>query len=141
MSKIVYNACFGGFSLSPAAVRAYAARKGITLYPMRSKRDNNGRLLLGDMEPVPENEISGWMVSWYTSPDAADGSHFWDRDIDRTDPDLIAVVEELGSEKASGECARLAISELAPGTLYRIDEYDGREAIETRDGIDWKVAQ
>ena len=33
MTKIVYNACHGGFGLSEVAIRPYAEIKGITLYP------------------------------------------------------------------------------------------------------------
>ena len=36
MTKIVYNTCFGGFSLSEAAIRRYAQVKGLTLYPEKT---------------------------------------------------------------------------------------------------------
>ena len=37
MAKIVYNACYGGFSLSDEAIMRYAEIKGITLYSSKSK--------------------------------------------------------------------------------------------------------
>lgn len=58
----------------------------------------------------------------------------------RTDPLAIEVFEELGSEKTSGSCAELRLEEIAPGTLYRIDEYDGNESIEYSDDTFWLVA-
>lgn len=48
---------------------------------------------------------------------------------DRTDPDLIAVVEELGPA-ASGSCAKLKIVEIPDGINWKIDEYDGYESVE-----------
>jgi len=50
----------------------------------------------------------------------------------RHDPILVRVVEELG-EAASGN---LRIAEIE-GSIYRIDEYDGSESVETPDSYDW----
>ena len=100
MTKIVYNACYGGFSLSDEAISRYAKIKGIT---------------------------------------EEAGDELYDRDIERTDPVLVQVVEELG-ELADGACARLRIKELVSGTLYRIDEYDGYESVTTIDDYNWSVA-
>jgi hypothetical protein len=97
MTKIVYNACYGGFGLSNRAVRRYCEIKGIA-----------------------EETI-------------------YHRDIERTDPVLVQVVEELG-DKANGDCAELRIAELSAGTLYRIDEYDGIEQVCTQDDYAWSVA-
>jgi hypothetical protein len=52
---------------------------------------------------------------------------------------LVQVVEELG-EKANDSFADLYIVELPAGTVYRIDEYDGRESVMTNDDYDWSVA-
>lgn len=38
----------------------------------------------------------------------------------------------------NGECAELAIEEIY-GDVYKIDEYDGNETVETQDTIDWIV--
>ena len=98
MTKIVYNACYGGFSLSEKAIKRYWELKG---------------------EPYPED--------------------WWDRSIDRADPILVQVVEELG-ESANGDYAELKIRALVKGTLYRIDEYDGLEQVMTQNEYDWRVA-
>jgi hypothetical protein len=65
--------------------------------------------------------------------------YFSDRDIERNDPVLAQVVEELG-DRANGSHAKLRIFEVSAGTLYRIDEYDGIESVMTQDTYDWKVA-
>src|ERR1700735_3599789 len=106
MTKIVYNADFGGFSLSRKAVLRAREISGDPHW--------GGACIKGDFDKV-------------------DGS-VYERDYGfieaktngqlRTDPVLVQVVEELG-EEANGRNATLAICELEPGTKYRIDEYDG----------------
>jgi len=82
------------------------------------------------------SEEANELYSKYSGKDRKD---FYDRYLERDDPILIRVVEELG-EKANGGCAELYIEELEYGTFYRIDEYDGLESIQTKDEIEWKVA-
>lgn len=115
-AKVVINACYGGFSLSDDAIREYLRRTGREWTEEQSEFS-----LLGTLFHVIGDE------DWY------------DRDLDRADPVLVAIVEEMG-EAANGSCANLEIRELPKGTLYRIDEYDGYESIQTRDGIDWRIA-
>ena len=122
MTKIVYNGCFGGFSLSQDAVRRYLEIKGILFTEekvetsFRDTRFRIGTSVLGEAE------------------------YFYDHEIeDRTDPILVQVVEELG-DAANGYCANLCIRELEPGTKYRLQEYDGSEWIETEDEMEWSVA-
>ena len=45
----------------------------------------------------------------------------------RTDADLIALIEEKGSEWVSGSCASLSIVEIPEGLSFSWDEYDGNE--------------
>ena len=61
------------------------------------------------------------------------------REIKRTNPDLIQVVEELG-EGANGAFAGLVVRDIPAGAQYRIAEYDGYETLELRDEIDWDIA-
>ena len=60
-------------------------------------------------------------------------------DIDRADPVLVQVVEELG-EKSGSWGADLMIEEVPAGTKYRIDEYDGLESVMTPDDYTWRIA-
>lgn len=55
--------------------------------------------------------------------------------MSRHDTTLVQVVEELG-DAASGFCGNLQITEIE-GSLYRIDEYDGNESVQTPDDIEW----
>jgi len=68
-----------------------------------------------------------------------DAFTWYDLEEDRADPILVQVVEELG-EEADTVFSNLQIRELPEGTLYRIDEYDGRETVMTQDEYTWRVA-
>lgn len=76
-------------------------------------------------------EQRGYKVNRYEFGNYLDG------EIDRHNEDLVEVVEILGDD-ANGRFARLVIEEIN-GNLYRIDEYDGMESIETPDTQDWIV--
>lgn len=56
--------------------------------------------------------------------------------MSRHDPKLVAAVEALGSEAASGSHAKLEV-EVIKGTFYQIGEYDGMEWIETPESQEW----
>lgn len=70
---------------------------------------------------------------------AQEANDLYSGDIDRADPVLIQVIEEMG-EDSWGPYANLDIRELATGTKYIIDDYDGNERVMTVDDFDWKVA-
>lgn len=46
--------------------------------------------------------------------------------LDRSDPHLVHVVEELGAQ-ANGPYAQLKVVEIPDGVIWQIDEYDGCE--------------
>lgn len=50
-------------------------------------------------------------------------------DIERHNLILVKVVEELGTKKASGMCARLEVEEYYLSRLYRIEDHDGKETL------------
>jgi hypothetical protein len=56
------------------------------------------------------------------------GNHIYTRDLDREDPILVEVVEELG-EASSSSLAKLKVVEVPEGIEYTIEEYDGLEHI------------
>lgn len=141
--KIVYNSCFGGFGLSEAGYRRYAEIIGVTLYP---EHDNYGMVTWWT---VPEGQRTGILSNneFLTAAlDARAASNMryaelqlYARDLDRTDPALVQVVEELGAA-ANGDHAELRIAEIPSGQRYRIDEYDGSERVMTVDDYDWQIA-
>lgn len=47
----------------------------------------------------------------------------------RTDPRLIAAIEKIGEEAASGDLSSLEIVEIPDGTDFYIDDHDGIEMI------------
>lgn len=117
MTKIAYNACFGGFSLSADAVRLARELSGDPTWGgcvLKGELWDDGTISMGD----------------YTSID-------WT--IERTDPVLTNVIEMLGAE-ANGEHAFLLIREVEPGTRYRIEEYDGNETIRLESEYTWETA-
>jgi hypothetical protein len=99
--RVVYNACYGGFSLSKEAVELLAKLKGYDLSGM--KYEHGG----------------------YTDEDCILEFGY---DIDRSDRDLITVVETLG-EKANGIYAKLAIFDVPDGREYEIEVCDGLEGV------------
>jgi len=122
--KVVYNNCYGGFSLSHDAVLRLAELKDMNVYPQKLMMDT----YIYWLEPLKKNE------------DRKNGPSFDVRNISRHDKDLVGVVEEMG-EKANGTFAKLTIETMNKGTLYRIDEYDGNETVIHQYDDVWSVAE
>lgn len=145
MSQIVYNACYGGFGLSDAGVRRYAEIKGLRLYPERGLAGPTTTYWTVPEEERPA-ELAGdaWFAATIEERQAYNAAvsalTIYSRELERDDPVLVQVVEELG-DAANGDYAKLRIEEVAPGSRYRIDEYDGFESVKTADDYDWQVAR
>ena len=119
--KVVYNACYGGFSLSLKAIdwlehnsKDGSLREHIKMAKVKNLSSTSS--LNGDFLRY---DVSDW---------------FCNR---RHHKDLVAVVEALGKE-ANGSCAKLSIATIE-GNLYKIDEYDGFEEVITPEDSDWIV--
>jgi hypothetical protein len=97
--KIVINTCFGGFSLSDDALEALESGA----HPA----------VLAYIEAVGRGEKKDW-------------HHV---EIARDDRMLVNVVENLGSERASGRHASLKVVEIPDGVEWGIAEYDGQEHV------------
>ena len=144
--KIVINDCYGGFSLSYEAIALYLATKSQKAYFYAELRGSSKNTF----KKFPLNKLkeaeSNYYYIYCTTEDQGDElnhfptSIFNDRDIDRTDRDLISVVEFLGPKVASGRYANLKITDITDGSMYRINTYDGAEEIEYRDNIGWEIA-
>lgn len=109
--KVVYNACYGGFGLSQEALKLLRARRPE---------------LVSEFEEDSYFSRAGQLYLSYR------------HSLARHDPDLIAVVEELGLREAAGEHADLAIY-MVDGDRYFIDEYDGYESVVTPTNIEWVI--
>jgi hypothetical protein len=97
--SVVINTCYGGFSLSQKAAEAVLQRKGIG-YRLEKATSNTCYPCIGD--------------GWETVMDVCT----------RYDPDLIAVVRELGTEAASPGC-KLEIIDFV--VEVSISSHDGME--------------
>ena len=122
--KIVINRCYGGFGLSKEAMMRYAELKGLTLYHEREFRCDHYYKVPADMykrlyEEAQETHSYGEI----------NGLYFSDRDIERNDPLLVQVVEELG-HLSWGDHAELKVVEIPDGVRWEISEYDGMERVE-----------
>lgn len=137
--KVVYNSCYGGFGLSTEALVLYYKYKypEKTFYLYRSILGSDKESITleeAKSEYLPVDILDKDLGSKVSATDLDDYYEHvvkpepWD--IDRHDPVLVRVVEELGSEKASGMCSSLAIADIGE-SLYRIEEYDGFENVVT----------
>lgn len=139
MTKVVYNACYGGFGLSKEACQRYWDIKGQQVWieqnPKFISLDMFNVWLVPPEERLEEREWSSMTMDERIAYNKAYSKQTWYyNDVSRHDPVLVQVVEELG-DKANGMCAELAIAEVYDS--YRIDEYDGFESVETADSYDW----
>jgi hypothetical protein len=138
--KIVINKCFGGFSLSPAGEAEYLKRKGkkAFFYTQTKYKHECG---VEEYERIDKMSDSRSFNIYTVTKDLGkvikgeafneDGIYFSCRDIERNDPDLVAVVEKLG-DKANGSCAELSIVDIPDGVEWEISDYDGQESVEEK---------
>ena len=127
MKKIVINACYGGFSLSPRALKRYAELAGRECFFFTSNLSTRA------YKPVNVDDLDDeWFFSSFDTPhpnEEVTNENYRQNNIDpqeRDDPVLIQVVEELGSG-ANGRCANLKIVEIPDDVEWEIEEYDGNE--------------
>jgi len=125
--KVVINSCFGGFGLSHEAVMRYAEIAGFTLYPYV---DCISKKVYGDRATLDNPDI----IVHYSKSKAKDGDsipdedYFYEGDLERNDPILVQVVEELG-DKANGSFAELSVVEVPDDVEWEISYYDGLEHV------------
>ena len=126
--KIVINASYGCFALSRPAVLRYAALKGMTLFP-ESHIEHTTWWLASPYERPPILSLDPEQLSfqdWERYVDARDDYTFDPYLIERDDPHLVQLVEEMG-KSADGLNASLKVIDIPDGITYRIMEADGRE--------------
>jgi hypothetical protein len=136
--KVVINQCFGGFGLSVAAyeqliawgvpVRAYVEQTRNETTGLYEPQPLNDGEVIFDRELTPKGTDALSDIYWQYRDVSR---RYWDcwTSENRTHPLIIRLVEEMGSQAASGPCAQLSVVEIPDGTDYTIEEYDGREHI------------
>jgi hypothetical protein len=138
MTKIVINACHGGFGLSHEGILAYLERSGQQVWV--EVNEKYGKLIPFTYHLVsPENRVEGTPDNWNDmTQDQRQAHHaaysetvFYDRDLARDDPCLVQVVEQLGAV-ASGRHAELKIVDVPDDVNWYIEEYDGAEWVAER---------
>lgn len=138
--KVVINKCFGGYGLSVKAILEIGKKKGLTFYPY-IKDYGKGR----DVYVKCDEDCREFHFVKYTTVDNGPQVTLDDMkgeydfgypcfnnyygDWSRTDPDVVAVVEELG-ERADGSFSNLGVIDIPDDVRFTIEEYDGMETIE-----------
>ena len=126
--KVVINRCHGGFGLSDAAFERYLDLKGVTWY--KGKTDYG----MSNYYTVPEEEYDALYEVCKVRPVSPDrfkevnGLSLSSYSVERDDPLLIQVIEELG-EESWAKYAKLKIVEVPDDVQWEIDDYDGMESI------------
>lgn len=135
--KIVLNGDFGGFGLSKEVKILYMEmlkeqNNMIDFKVVCKGRYDTTALIKNDIDVETDNDIYGISDE--------DCIMFDEYEVDRTDPLLISCIEKIGLKESSGDHATLYIKDIPKGTLYKINEYDGRETIEYKENDSWLVA-
>lgn len=146
MQKIIINRCYGGFGLSSECKLLVATRKngGVEPYIYRLGMADGKEVATRVSREQLLEETDAWVQFYLCGEDygvsckeclVEDNSllrflYDFDQCKARTDPDLVAAVEELGPERASGYCAELMVVEVPDDVVWDISEYDGIEQVE-----------
>jgi hypothetical protein len=106
--KIVINKKYGNFSLSEEAVLFYGDKKGLNIIAIR-------------------DEVSKDINHYYLNEEKEENS-FCEWEIERTDPVLVEVVEQLG-DLADTRHTRLKVVEVPDDVKWYIHDYNGIESV------------
>ena len=106
--KIVINKNYGCFSLSKEAALLYGEKKGLNII-------------------AKQDEVIKDLCHYYLNEEKEENS-FAEWDIERTDPALIEVVEQLG-DLANTRHTRLKVVEVPDVVKWYILDYDGIEEV------------
>jgi hypothetical protein len=112
--KVAINTCFGGFGISNEAFEKLLTRKGIAF----EKADAKFKLRTD-------------LYDYYEAGHVGSDDHYLSEHTfyeDRSDPDLIAVIEEMQDE-ANSWAADIRIVVVPDDAKWHIHEYDGLEHV------------
>jgi len=134
---IVINRCYGGFGLSNKAVLKLIKMKSSAIKKM-SIKEYYGNSINWQKEFNQDKKgmkrLDKYLIHEYLSGQLYDNnynnvSYVYSFNEDRTHPDLIKVIQELGDD-ANGSHAKLKIVEIPDNVKYKITEYDGIEIVD-----------
>ena len=106
--KIVINKKYGSFSLSEEAVLLFGDKKGLNIV---AKQDEKIKT-----------------ITHYYLNEVKEENGFGEWEIERNDPILVEVVEQLG-DLANGCCSKLKVVEVPDDIKWYISDYDGIEEV------------
>lgn len=122
--KIVINRCYGGFGLHHKAVKRLVMKGSelVKKFPLKAWEQ--------DFRENPIDIGDGFKVSstWHTGVIAKGDTVYCIDETERSHPDLVSVVEEMGRD-AWGEHAELKVVEIPDGVDWEIEEYNGVERV------------
>jgi hypothetical protein len=137
--KIILNKCFGGFGLSLLATKLLLERRGKECYFYKQTKysfeieGGVDEYKLMDINTLSKNDLFIYASTKYlgdTCEELDNEYHFYETGYElRTDEDLINIMEEIGSENASGNSSELTIVEIPDNIKWEIDDYDGIESL------------
>lgn len=108
--KVAVNRCYGGFGLSDEAFELFLDKKEIKW----EKDKSDSSFFRNDYYHAGHIGDADYLISSYNLFQ------------DRTDLNLISVIEELG-EKANHRYSKIEIIEIPDDIEFTIEEYDGKE--------------
>ncbi len=136
--KIVINTCYGGYTISALAIKELAKIKGKECYffdfknnPIGIEEASKSLMFFAYSVPNPqdykleERDADGLFGEANKRADLISLSNLKNN---RSDSDLISIIEKLGT-KANTKYSKLKIIEIPDGTEYEIEEYDGMEHV------------
>jgi len=128
--KIVINTCFGGYNLSHEAIMLYCKLKNITIW---LEQDGFWEYWIIPPEArvahKPHDEFYALPLAQRVAYNQVYSQQTFNYcDIDRDDPVLVQVVEQLG-ETAWGDFSNLKVVEVPDDVTWHIVDYDGKEHV------------
>ena len=130
--KVVINNTHGGFRLSNEAIHRYAELKGMKVWTEQDKQFKNlyhhWVVPPEDRVDFPENAV--WAKLPHEERQALNEKYrtqqIYEREMERNDPVLVQVVEELG-DLCNTQVSAPKVVEIPDDVQFTIEEYDGRE--------------
>jgi hypothetical protein len=133
--KIVINNCYGGFRLSEEAIDRYIEIAGLKLHKHWDDKWKWTSYYLVPYEEYQRVHKNDMTKTEWEGKDKGYGRYMdsnalcWNEgDIERNDPILIRVIEEL-HKSAGSKYSDLKIVDIPDGVEWIIEEYDGKEWI------------